>query len=83
MCDVVAIGVFIVVGGFIGVVFSYFCDLYVFCRYYCSIVFCSSLTGICGICLAYGGLWAGVFDVRSLSISLAFASSTYLSRMAS
>jgi hypothetical protein len=56
MCDVVFIGFCAIVGGLVGVVFCTFWDLYVFCKYYCSIVFCSALTGGCGICLVYGGL---------------------------
>ena len=56
MCYVVVIGVCTVPGDLIGVVFCTFCDLYVFCKYYCSIVFYSALTGGCGISLVYGGL---------------------------
>jgi hypothetical protein len=40
-CAVVALGVIIVVGGFVTVDFCIGCDLYVFYRYYCRIVFCN------------------------------------------
>ena len=56
MCYVVVIGVCTVLGGSMGVVFCAFCDLYVFCKYYSSIVFYSAFIGGCGVSLVYGGL---------------------------